>query len=200
MPDDIATALITRRCGHSEEFVIDRDDPFLDAKRAKFAEGWCQSCRPNPQYAPVGLHDKRDELAGQLAEVEAELTAIGVRVKGSWLATKDFQELNVRRARLVAQKGYLVGQLRGIRAALRKACMPIERPKPKAATRLAVDGLTVFDLENALAEPQELLKQCYMRIAKLTRRHARTDEDRAILDSVHDYLRRQGSVLDRSGG
>lgn len=52
-----------------------------------------------------------------------------------------------------------------------------------------------YDLENAISEPITLLHRAYCCLIKATKRGARTEDDRGVMDACEGYLKRQGVLI-----
>jgi hypothetical protein len=100
-------------------------------------------------------------------------------------------EYERRRAETIAAWNAVMVELREVNAWLKTNHEEANEPTG-GRQRVFLDE---YDLRNALCEPQTLLQRALVTLKKVTAITGRSDEVRGLLDSMEDYLRRNGIIL-----
>jgi hypothetical protein len=134
------------------------------------------------------IKTKLGEIASQLAEFNADKS-----YKRNPHARRKRAEL-IRKRHLIETEGEKV-KIEIIAATNRKDTLKRQGTRQNIA-ELSRGRMDEWDLRNALSAPQNLLHRCYVELDSMSRRiDGYTEQRRALLDAVKDYLTRNGILV-----
>lgn len=145
----------------------------------------------------AALERRRADLTKQVLAAQGEMTASKAAFGGGVrLPRAEYQRLNERRVAATRKLQAAQGELADVNAQLKDAN---RKANQKEHVRWLADQrrgyVDEFDLGNQLVEPQTLLQQALVALERATARSGRTESDRAVIDSIRDYLRRHGIAI-----
>src|SRR5262249_37931402 len=152
----------------------------------------------HPNLTPA--EGRRLALRKELTTIAAEQSRLRQRVRGRHLHRTHYLELIREQEELTRHKLALEVELSEIKDTVRQEREAAEQARNEAYRRKVEASrprqfLDEHDLRNALMEPQTLLQRSYALLDRLLRQCGARDGDRALLESVRDYLQRAGVTV-----
>lgn len=138
---------------------------------------------------------RKAEVVSRLQKVEFEVSDLNKNAIIEMMGKKKYLEWRKGKIR---EKLAIVSELQEIKLWLKtnqvmydKECLAIKR-----TSFLGEKTLDVYDLGNALIEPQTLLQRAYVRLKRCFNQLGKQDGDQALMEVIHSYLIKHGICID----
>ncbi len=155
----------------------------------------------------ASLEVQRLQATQDVIKAQGDLTESKAGFRGgAWLPPAEYAQKSARHRALIKNIADCQGRAAKVRMDLRlvndahdarrraiKNTMHIERKTMLAEERVGM--VSEYDLENQLVEPVDLLRRSYGEIMRLSAIAGRSERTAAVIEALHEFLRRRGVVV-----